>query len=93
MTKRALHTPFEGSGVLTRQFILSEEFTVAYIASIVFVTLGLPALGACTHLLINGVVDAGCLFAIIGIGVTGLCSWKLTTALNQAHHRYHPRNN
>lgn len=85
--------PVGASGVLTRQFIRSEEFAVAYILAIIFVTWGLPTLGACIHFIDTGGVAVGCLFGSIGIGVTVICSWKFTTALKRAHHRYHPLNN
>lgn len=93
MTTGTLRTPFGASGVLTRQFILSEEFTIAYVASIVLVTMGLPALGACNQYLNQGLLEVGCLFGIIGTGITVICSRKLITALERAHHRYHPIRN
>lgn len=71
-----------------RQFLLSPTFTVAYLAGLLLLSIGLPLLLVCSYHLAEGHLLVGCSFGVLGVLVTGVSTWKLVDALARARQRY-----
>lgn len=72
----------------SRQFLGSPTFTVAYLAGLLLLSIGLPLLAVCSYHLADGHVLLGCSFGVLGVLVTGVCTWKLVDALSRTRRRY-----
>jgi len=70
-------------------FIGSEEFTVAVASLLTLIGLAAPLLLTCYHHLSNGILEVACSFGLLGLVVTGVSVWKLSTSLRRARHRFY----
>ena len=76
--------------MISPEFLGSAEFAVATVSAMALVGLSVPLLAICLEHVSAGNVELACSFALLGVTVTGVSGWKLTSSVRRARARYVP---